>query len=147
MTRVNLHYATVFYKQRSSPAPLPPLSSVRAPTFRVNIFLYELHFSVSWSPSRVTGFGKMASLKEPPFEKALADLENIIEKLESDDLTLDTALSHFEKGVALMRSCENHLKSAEGKLKELLQGEDGELVEKILGNTADALSRDNAHDA
>ncbi len=81
----------------------------------------------------------MAPPKDPPFEKALADLEGVIEHLESDELTLDSALGHFEKGISLMRACENHLKNAEGKLKELLRGQDGELVEKILGNTADGL--------
>ncbi|MBD3346137.1 MAG: exodeoxyribonuclease VII small subunit [Chitinivibrionales bacterium] len=73
------------------------------------------------------------------FEKALKNLEGIIEKLESDDLTLDKALEYFEKGISLMRTCESHLKSAEGKLKELLKGEDGEFVEKTLGITADSL--------
>ncbi|MBD3320663.1 MAG: exodeoxyribonuclease VII small subunit [Chitinivibrionales bacterium] len=73
------------------------------------------------------------------FEKGLKDLEGIIEKLESDDLTLDKALHYFEKGISLMRICETHLKSAEGKLKELLKGENGEFVEKTLGISADAL--------
>jgi exodeoxyribonuclease VII small subunit len=67
------------------------------------------------------------------FETALKELEKIIGKLESPDLTLTSALEHFEKGVALMKTCDSQLKSAEGKLKELLSGKDGEFIEKVLG--------------
>lgn len=82
----------------------------------------------------------MAKDKEKvPFEKAIAELEQIIEKLEDDEITLDDALRHFEQGVSLMRACDAHLKSAEGKLRELLKGENGEFVEKALGITLESL--------
>jgi exodeoxyribonuclease VII small subunit len=77
--------------------------------------------------------------KDITFEQALAELEETIATLEGDELTLDTALANFEKGIGLMRACEGHLKSAEGKLKELLKGKDGEFIEKILGSTASAI--------
>jgi exodeoxyribonuclease VII small subunit len=70
------------------------------------------------------------------FETALKELETVIAKLESQDLTLTNALDYFEKGVALMKTCDFHLKSAEGKLKELLTGKNGEFIEKILGLSA-----------
>jgi exodeoxyribonuclease VII small subunit len=70
------------------------------------------------------------------FESALKELEKIIAKLESPDLTLTSALEHFEKGVSLMKTCDSQLKSAEGKLKELLSGKDGEFIEKVLGVSA-----------
>jgi exodeoxyribonuclease VII small subunit len=73
------------------------------------------------------------------FEQAIEKLEDIIAKLESEDLALDEALDYFEKGIALMRTCESHLKGAEGKLKELLKGEDGEFIEKILGNSLESV--------
>jgi exodeoxyribonuclease VII small subunit len=65
------------------------------------------------------------------FESALKELEKITEKLESPDITLSEALEYFEKGVLLLKKCDEHLKNAEGKLKELLKGENGELIEKI----------------
>jgi len=67
------------------------------------------------------------------FESALSELEGIIERLERSDLTLDSALGHFEDGVRLMRFCDGRLKSAKGRLLELTRGEDGELVTAILG--------------
>jgi exodeoxyribonuclease VII small subunit len=74
------------------------------------------------------------------FETAIKKLEDIIAGLEDEDLTLDKALKNFENGIKLMRTCENHLKNAEGKIKELLKGEDGALVEKVLGATRDSLN-------
>ena len=71
--------------------------------------------------------------KQPGFEDALKELEGIVELLERDDLTLADALAHFERGVTLMRVCDTHLKSAEGKLRELTKGENGEFIEKLLG--------------
>jgi exodeoxyribonuclease VII small subunit len=78
--------------------------------------------------------------KKQTFEQALKELETVIEKLEGNELTLDEALASFEAGVKLIRTCDAHLKSAEGKLRELLKGEDGELVEKILGVSLDAVA-------
>lgn len=77
--------------------------------------------------------------KQETFETAIQKLETIIQGLERDDLTLDKALQSFEQGVQLMRTCEQHLRNAEGKVKELLKGEDGQFVEKILGVTLDSV--------
>ena len=74
------------------------------------------------------------------FETAIKKLEAIISSLENDDQTLKEALENFEKGVKLMRTCDNHLRNAEGKLKELLKGENGEFVEKTLGITLDSFT-------
>jgi exodeoxyribonuclease VII small subunit len=77
------------------------------------------------------------------FEGALSGLEAVIEELEQDNLPLDRALEIFEQGIMLMRKCDTHLKSAQGKIKELLNGENGEIVEKILGTTLESfLNRD-----
>ncbi len=78
--------------------------------------------------------------KKVTFENALFELEKITETLESEDLTLDEALKNFEKGIAQMRVCEDKLSDAEGKLKELLEGENGELVENVLGLSRDLLN-------
>lgn len=80
------------------------------------------------------------SKQEPTFEQAMAQLEELVDKLESDDLSLDDALAHFEKGIALMRRCEGYLKGAEGKLRELLKGENGEFIEKTLGISPESLA-------
>lgn len=78
------------------------------------------------------------------FEEALAQLEETNEQLEKGDLTLENALVYFEKGIALVRCCESHLTKADGKLSQLLKGENGRVVEKVLGVTLQSLlSGDN----
>ena len=77
--------------------------------------------------------------KKETFESAIKKIETIIAKMEDDDLTLDKALDCFTKGIGLMKICDSHLKKAEGTLKELLKGEDGEFIEKNLGITLDSV--------
>jgi|GEM_PF-49914 exodeoxyribonuclease VII small subunit len=55
------------------------------------------------------------------FERALAELESIVEKLEAGDLTLDESLKHFERGVQLTRACQAALKQAEQKVEILMR--------------------------
>jgi exodeoxyribonuclease VII small subunit len=55
------------------------------------------------------------------FERALAELEGIVEKLEAGDLTLDESLKHFERGVQLTRACQTALKQAEQKVEILMR--------------------------
>lgn len=55
------------------------------------------------------------------FEKALADLESIVDKLEQGDLPLDESLKAFERGVELTRHCQVALKQAEQKVEILLR--------------------------
>lgn len=74
----------------------------------------------------------------PSFEAALVELESVVGDLERDDLELQDSLVFFERGIRLMRVCDTHLHHARGKISELLQGEDGELVEKTLGTSLES---------
>ena len=56
----------------------------------------------------------------PDFERALGELEATVDKLEHGDLSLEDALKHFERGVALARDCQASLKQAEQKVDILL---------------------------
>ena len=65
-----------------------------------------------------------ASAADPPasdFERSLAELEAIVDKLEQGDLSLDESLQHFERGVQLTRICQSALKQAEQKVEILLR--------------------------
>lgn len=64
------------------------------------------------------------------FEKALEDLEKIVEKLEKGELSLNESLSLFEKGVKLARFLRDELEKAEKKVSMLLKDEKGEVEEK-----------------
>lgn len=59
------------------------------------------------------------------FEKKLGRLEDIVEKMETGELTLEDSLKLFEEGVKLSRECNLQLSEAEQKVK-LLLGVDGD---------------------
>lgn len=54
------------------------------------------------------------------FEKKLGRLEEIVEKMETGELTLEDSLKLFEEGVKLTRECGSQLTEAEQKVKLLL---------------------------
>lgn len=56
---------------------------------------------------------------EIDFEKALAELEQLVETMEKGELTLEESLKHFERGVALTRACQQALAKAEQKVQVL----------------------------
>ena len=51
------------------------------------------------------------------FETALAQLEQLVQKLESGDLSLEASLQEYERGVQLTRVCQNALKQAEQRVQ------------------------------
>jgi len=59
------------------------------------------------------------------FEKTLANLEKIVDRLESGDLTLDESIAAYEQGVKALKQCYEILRDAEKKVEILLQGENG----------------------
>jgi exodeoxyribonuclease VII small subunit len=58
---------------------------------------------------------------ELTFEAALAQLEGIVEQLESGELPLEDALTAFERGVALSRRCAGELDVAERRIEVLVE--------------------------
>ena len=57
----------------------------------------------------------------PDFERALGELESLVERLERGDLPLEEALRTFERGVELTRHCQTSLKAAQQKVEILLK--------------------------
>ena len=66
-----------------------------------------------------------AEAQPPPagiagFEASLKELESLIDRLESGDLSLDEGLKVFERGIALARSCQQTLTTAEQRVMTLI---------------------------
>jgi len=63
----------------------------------------------------------MSQKKNEPasFEESLSELEALVERMESGDLTLEESLGAFEQGIALTRSCQKALQAAEQKVEIL----------------------------
>ena len=79
----------------------------------------------------------MASTKKFDLEKSLAELEELVDELESGDLPLDKAMKKFEEGIKLTRGCQAALKEAEHKVEILLQSTGGEDLEDFLADDED----------
>ena len=61
---------------------------------------------------------------KPDFEQALTELESLVEKLESGDLSLDQSLQHFKRGVELTRHCQTVLDEAQQTVERLITPEE-----------------------
>ena len=68
----------------------------------------------------------MSTKKSFNLEKSLADLESLVEELESGDLPLEKAMKKFEEGIKLTRGCQAALKDAEQRVEILLKSTGGE---------------------
>jgi exodeoxyribonuclease VII small subunit len=55
------------------------------------------------------------------FEGALRELEELVERMEQGDLSLEQSLKDFERGVALTRTCQQALQEAEQKVQILMR--------------------------
>lgn len=64
----------------------------------------------------------MADMTELTFEAAYAELEDIISRLDADDLPLEDSVALFERGRALSQRCQSLLDNAELRVNQLLDG-------------------------
>ncbi len=64
----------------------------------------------------------MSKPSEQSFEQALAELEKIVKKMESGDLTLEQALATHKRGLELAKFCQQRLEAAQQQVK-VLEGE------------------------
>ena len=64
------------------------------------------------------------------FEEAMARLEQIVRALEGGNVPLDESLTLYEEGVKLVKLCSNRLENAEKRIKILVDGGNGMLVEQ-----------------
>ena len=55
------------------------------------------------------------------FEQSLTELQAIVERMESGQLSLEESLANFEKGIMLTRECQTALIEAEQKVKMLIE--------------------------
>lgn len=61
------------------------------------------------------------------FEDALAELEQIVRRLEGGQVRLDDAIQCYERGALLKRHCEQKLNEAQQRVDRIVVGADGTL--------------------
>jgi exodeoxyribonuclease VII small subunit len=67
--------------------------------------------------------------KKPTFEKAMKQLEQIVDELESGELPLEKALQKFEEGISLSKFCSEKLEETERRISQLTADKDGAPLE------------------
>lgn len=82
----------------------------------------------SKAPSKKSTGDPASDSKSIDFEQALGQLEELVNKMEGGDLSLEESLEAFESGVKLTREAQARLNTAEQRVKVLME-EQGQLVE------------------
>lgn len=67
---------------------------------------------------------KKSADREPGYEQAFAELQEIVTRLESGDVPLEEAMTLFERGQALTKRCTDLLDKAELRIRELAEPAD-----------------------
>lgn len=70
-----------------------------------------------------SALGDIAAL---PFEKALAELEDIVTRLERGSVALEESIAIYERGEALKKHCDGLLRNAEMRIEKITVGSDGQ---------------------
>jgi len=67
------------------------------------------------------------------FEAALAELEGIVQQLESGDVELEKSIAIYERGAALKAHCETKLREAELKVEKIVLDDSGRISTEDAG--------------
>jgi exodeoxyribonuclease VII small subunit len=65
----------------------------------------------------------------PTFEESLAELEQLVNRLERGEISLEESLAAFERGVNLTRTCQKALQEAEQKAQILIDKNGSQVLE------------------
>lgn len=63
------------------------------------------------------------SKEKQSFEEMMQELENIVQKLDNETISLEESLDLYQKGMKLSTACDTTLKDAEKKVNKLMQEE------------------------
>ena len=72
----------------------------------------------------------MEEIKKDSFEEKLEELEKISVTLERGNISLEEAISTFERGMKLSKECSEKLDEAEKKINILIEDANGDLKEE-----------------
>ncbi|MEM7469433.1 MAG: exodeoxyribonuclease VII small subunit, partial [Pseudomonadota bacterium] len=63
--------------------------------------------------------------KKIDFEANISALQDLVEKMERGDFTLEESVQQFERGMALAKNCQEALRNAELKVSKLMKDAEG----------------------
>ena len=70
---------------------------------------------------------KSDDIDQLSFEKALAELESIVQKLESGGVELEESIALYERGARLKAHCDAKLKGAQEKIEKIVGSDGGQV--------------------
>ncbi len=75
--------------------------------------------------------------KKIDFEASISALQELVEKMERGEFTLEESVAQFEHGMALAKSCQQALKEAEIKVNKLTKAAEGARLQPLDGEETD----------
>ena len=81
----------------------------------------------------------MSSSNTQSFEEMMKELENIVQKLDNENVSLEESLNLYQRGMKLSATCDETLKDAEKKVNELMADEQTD-------NNDDVVKEDNENE-
>ncbi|MDA0226318.1 MAG: exodeoxyribonuclease VII small subunit [Proteobacteria bacterium] len=82
---------------------------------------------------RTGGAAQDKAVPELSFEKAVAELERLVQQMEGGTLTLEDALAAHKRGLELARLCQTRLEAAQQQVKVL----EGEVLKSLAPDSVD----------
>jgi exodeoxyribonuclease VII small subunit len=95
--------------------------------------------------SKATRQGSAADPASPSFEKALAELEKIVDQMEEGGLSLEQSLASHKRGLELAKLCRERLEAAQQQVR-VLEGEVLKPLGGLSGDLANAAGDADEHD-
>ena len=83
--------------------------------------------------------------KLPDLEESLAEITQLIDKMEHGEQTLEQSLTHFERGITLVKHCQQVLEKAEQKVQLLVKQNNQDVLTPFAGEE-DLDSDEENHD-
>ncbi|MEB8209302.1 exodeoxyribonuclease VII small subunit [Staphylococcus succinus] len=68
----------------------------------------------------------MSNSNTQSFEEMMKELEDIVQKLDNENVSLEESLNLYQRGMKLSATCDQTLKDAEKKVNELISDDDAE---------------------
>ena len=75
---------------------------------------------------------QIKQIGEYDLETAMKHLDEVVERLSRENISLEDSLALYEEGVALVKHCTQRLEAAERKIKILRTTDEGEIYEEPL---------------
>jgi len=104
---------------------MPPESSAIIGTPLAFIGRGQSFRGMGMAQDKATGTAVPAEIAALSFEEALAELQELVKRLERGDNKLEEAIKAYERGAALKRHCEAKLREAQLKVEKIVLSQDG----------------------